>query len=30
VRVHVAASLREVVFCCFSDDDKVRYERLLA
>jgi O-acetyl-ADP-ribose deacetylase (regulator of RNase III) len=29
VRV-VAASLEEVVFCCFSEDDRERYARLLA
>ena len=30
VRAFAAASLREVVFCCFSEDDRLRYERLLA
>ena len=30
VRAFPAKAVREVTFCCFSDDDKVRYERLLA
>jgi O-acetyl-ADP-ribose deacetylase (regulator of RNase III) len=30
VRAHAAQSLREVVFCCFSEDDRLRYEALLA
>ena len=30
VRAHAARSLREVAFCCFSDDDRARYEALLA
>jgi O-acetyl-ADP-ribose deacetylase (regulator of RNase III) len=29
VRRFEAASLREVVFCCFSEDDRERYEALL-
>jgi O-acetyl-ADP-ribose deacetylase (regulator of RNase III) len=29
VRVHVAQSVREVVFCCFSEDDRARYAALL-
>ena len=29
VRKFEATSLREVVFCCFSEDDRERYERLL-
>lgn len=29
VRTFAQTSLREVVFCCFSEDDRLRYERLL-
>ena len=29
VRAHAATSVREVVFCCFSEDDRARYEVLL-
>ena len=29
VRAFDGKSLREVVFCCFSEDDRLRYERLL-
>ena len=29
VRAFAATSVREVVFCCFSEDDRERYERLL-
>jgi O-acetyl-ADP-ribose deacetylase (regulator of RNase III) len=29
VRAFPARSVREVVFCCFSEDDRVRYARLL-
>ncbi|MGH8028471.1 MAG: O-acetyl-ADP-ribose deacetylase [Arenimonas sp.] len=29
VRAHDATSLREVVFCCFSEDDRERYAALL-
>lgn len=29
VRAHVAQLVRQVVFCCFSEDDHARYERLL-
>jgi O-acetyl-ADP-ribose deacetylase (regulator of RNase III) len=30
VRAFNAKSLREVVFCCFSEEDRERYERLIA
>jgi O-acetyl-ADP-ribose deacetylase (regulator of RNase III) len=30
VRRFAGGSLREVVFCCFSEDDRERYEQLLA
>jgi O-acetyl-ADP-ribose deacetylase (regulator of RNase III) len=30
VRAFAAQSLREVVFCCFSEEDRERYERLIA
>jgi O-acetyl-ADP-ribose deacetylase (regulator of RNase III) len=30
VRAHVAQSVREVIFCCFSEEDRQRYEALLA
>jgi O-acetyl-ADP-ribose deacetylase (regulator of RNase III) len=30
VRKFAGGSLREVVFCCFSEDDRERYEQLLA
>jgi O-acetyl-ADP-ribose deacetylase len=30
VRSFAATSVREVVFCCFSEDDRERYARLLA
>jgi O-acetyl-ADP-ribose deacetylase (regulator of RNase III) len=30
VRGFETTSLREVVFCCFSEEDRLRYERLLA
>lgn len=30
VRAFAAQSLREVVFCCFSEDDRERYAQLLA
>jgi O-acetyl-ADP-ribose deacetylase (regulator of RNase III) len=29
VRAFAAQSVREVVFCCFSEDDRERYDRLL-
>jgi O-acetyl-ADP-ribose deacetylase (regulator of RNase III) len=29
VRAHVTAPVEEVVFCCFSEEDRERYERLL-
>ncbi|HEX5130424.1 MAG TPA: O-acetyl-ADP-ribose deacetylase [Usitatibacter sp.] len=29
VRAHAARSVREVVFCCFSEDDRARYAALL-
>jgi hypothetical protein len=29
VRRFAGGSLREVVFCCFSEDDRQRYGRLL-
>jgi O-acetyl-ADP-ribose deacetylase (regulator of RNase III) len=29
VRAHVAQSVLEVVFCCFSEDDRLRYEQML-
>jgi O-acetyl-ADP-ribose deacetylase (regulator of RNase III) len=30
VRAHVASSVREVIFCCYSEDDRARYEALLS
>ena len=30
VRECAGGSIEEVVFCCFSEDDRVRYERLLS
>jgi O-acetyl-ADP-ribose deacetylase (regulator of RNase III) len=30
VRAFDATSVREVIFCCFSEDDRLRYEQLLA